>query len=295
MTNSMRPHRADNAKPFVQQRPNNFTSRRQFVKVAAASVSSWSLAPSLSERSIANAADFTEPVKEAAGLTAYQKDGTVQIRFNNQPMLAYRAQPTLKYPYFYPLNGPQSGLSLTTESCLPYPHHRGLWLGCDPLNGGNYWADNGLESGQIRSKSLKIVDATPQRVTLQQTCEWQRQTSHPFDDEREFIIHYLDDQHWALDCSFRLDAKEPVEIQRAKHSFFAMRAAADISPAYGGTMFNSEGGINAAGTYGKTSKWCGYYGPRKLNPDVTEVIVIMNHPENFGGDCPWFTRDYGHL
>ena len=21
----------------------------------------------------------------------------------------------------------------------------------------------------------------------------------------------------------------------------------------------------------------------------------MDHPNNFGGDCPWFTRDYGHL
>ena len=21
----------------------------------------------------------------------------------------------------------------------------------------------------------------------------------------------------------------------------------------------------------------------------------MNHPDNFGGNCPWFTRDYGHL
>ncbi|MDY0168341.1 MAG: PmoA family protein [Thermoguttaceae bacterium] len=21
----------------------------------------------------------------------------------------------------------------------------------------------------------------------------------------------------------------------------------------------------------------------------------MDHPEDFGGGCPWFTRDYGHL
>jgi hypothetical protein len=21
----------------------------------------------------------------------------------------------------------------------------------------------------------------------------------------------------------------------------------------------------------------------------------MDHPKNFGGNCPWFTRDYGHL
>ncbi len=30
-------------------------------------------------------------------------------------------------------------------------------------------------------------------------------------------------------------------------------------------------------------------------PNVVEGIAILNHPDNFGGNCPWFTRDYGHL
>jgi len=62
-----------------------------------------------------------------------------------------------------------------------------------------------------------------------------------------------------------------------------------------GTLMNSEGGIGAWGTYGKTANWCGYFGKRRFCPDITEGIVIMNHPDNFGGNCPWLTRDYGHL
>jgi hypothetical protein len=236
-------------------------------------------------------------VPEAAGLTAYLKDDSLQIRFDNLPLVAYRAQPSLKYPYFCPLNGPASGLSLTTESSLPYPHHRGLWLGCDPLNGGNYWADNGLESGQIRSTELTLEPLEPgaNAVAFTQKCAWVREGSNPFNDERRYVVTRADDRMTIIDCAFTLTAREDVAIKGAKHSFFALRAASDISPAYGGSLVTSHGATDVAGSYGKPADWCGYYGKRRLRPDVVEGIVIMNHPANFGGDCPWFIRDYGHL
>jgi hypothetical protein len=242
-------------------------------------------------------ADFIKPVEESRGLTAYQKDERILVRYENYPILSYRAGADAKYPYFYPLVGPKSGHSLTTESSLPYPHHRGLWMGCDPLNGGNYWADNGLESGQIRSVELKLIEPKSggNSVAFTQRCEWKREGSHPFDDERRHTITRPNDRLVYLDCEFKLTATEDVLIQKAKHSFFAIRAASDISPTYGGTLINSEGGIGAEETYGKTANWCGFYGKRQHRPDVTEGIVIMNHPDNFDGKCPWFTRDYGHL
>jgi len=246
---------------------------------------------------VAYGADYTAPVKGSTGLTAYQKDQRILIRYDNSPVLSYRANSDAKYPYFYPLAGPKSGLSLTTESSLPYPHHRGLWLGCQPLNGGDYWADNGPESGQIKTVKLELLTTEPvdNKVTFIQQCQWVRQGSHPFDDERKYTITRANDGRVLIDCEIKLTAAEDVSIKKAKHAFFAMRAASDISPAYGGTLMNSEGGIGAKGTYGKTADWCGFFGKRRFRPDVTEGIVIMNHPENFGGKCPWFTRDYGHL
>ena len=73
-----------------------------------------------------SAKDYKKPVPEAKGLTAYLRDAQVQLRWNNKPLTVYRATPSQKYPYFYPLNGLVSGTSVTTESTLPYPHHRGL-------------------------------------------------------------------------------------------------------------------------------------------------------------------------
>ena len=269
-------------------------NRRQFVQRTVLASVGLATARLSSE---SHAVDFAKPAPEAQGVTAYQRDGGIQFRKDNLPLLAYRAQHSLKYPYFYPLNGPVSGLSLTAESALPYPHHRGLWLGCDPLNGGNYWADNGLESGQIRSThlGLDVGSATKTSASFVEKCVWTRKGSQPVSDDRRYTVTVPDDEHVFIDCWFRLTANQDISIKRAKHSFFAMRAAADISPTYGGTLINSNGGKNAAGTYAKTANWCGYYGKRRLRPDVVEGIVIMNHPDNFGGRCPWFTREYGHL
>lgn len=269
-------------------------NRRSFLQ-AAAVVAAPALVPFSTKATLA--VDYAKPVPEASGLTAYLKDDSLQIRYDNLSVVAYRAQPSLKYPYFCPLNGPASGLSLTTESSLPYPHHRGLWLGCDPLNGGNYWADNGLESGQIRSTELVLEEPVTNgnAVAFTQKCGWRREGSNPFNDARRYVVTRADDRMTFIDCSFTLTAGEDVSIIGAKHSFFALRAASDISPSYGGTLLNSSGETDLLAMFGKPADWCGYYGKRRLRPDVTEGIVIMNHPENFGGRCPWFIRDYGHL
>lgn len=241
------------------------------------------------------AIDYTEPVPEAEGLTSYLKDAQVQLRWNNMPLTAYRAHPSQKYPYFYPLNGLASGTSLTTESALPYPHHRGLWFGCDPVNGGNYWADNGLESGQIKSERLELGKTAERSVQIFDRCQWHRQGApSPCSDERKFTVAIHNERVWVIDAEITLAASEDIEIKRAKHSLFAIRAASDISCTYGGTLMNSEGGEGAAGTYGKEARWCGFHGKRAGCPGVVEGIVVMTHPENPWKPI-WFTREYGHL
>lgn len=243
----------------------------------------------------ARARDYTEAVPEAKGLTAYLKDEQVQLRWNNMPLTAYRASTAQKYPYFYPVNGLKSGTSLTTESALPYPHHRGLWFGCDPLNGGNYWADNGLASGQIRSEGLALGETTETSAEITDRCTWIREGGpSPCHDARSFTVRVLNERVWVIDTAITWTADEDITIERAKHSLFAIRAASDISCPYGGTLKNSEGGQGAEGTYGKEARWCGYYGKRAGCPDVVEGITVMTHPGNPWRPI-WFTREYGHL
>jgi hypothetical protein len=242
------------------------------------------------------AVDFAKPVPGAETLIAYQYGPQIIVRWRNQTLTSYRAHPTQKFPYFAPVSGPVSGLPLTTESSLPYPHHRGLWVGCHPLNGGDYWADNSLDHGQIRSVELKIGKTGPTSATWSDRCEWVRKNApSPLEDERRFTVSVLGEHAWCIDADMTFTAREEIAVQSAKHSFFALRAAPDISPAYGGTLMNSEGGIGAEGTYGKVARWCGYHGARALRPEVVEGITIMDHPANPWSPTPWFAREYGHL
>ncbi len=242
-----------------------------------------------------SAADFTTPPRDAEGLT-HRLDGQVLlVRFNNQPLTGYRAHGTQKYPYFFPLTGLESGLSVTTESGLPYPHQRSLWLGCEPLNGGDYWSDGTLATGQVKSAGITVEQSGDSSLVIHDSCEWIRpEAPTPLRDLRRFTLEVVNETLWTLDADLHLTALEDIEIKNAKHSFYAIRAATDISPMYGGVLSNSEGGSGAAGTYGKQARWCGYHGPRKRREEVTEGITVMAHPENALAPL-WFTREYGHL
>ena len=265
--------------------------RRHWLQATAGSLAGTCLATRW-----AQAIDYTKPVPEAEKLTGYLNGSQVLVRWNNRVLTGYRAHPSLKYPYFSPLAGPVSGLSVTAESALPYPHHRGLWLACDPVNGGNYWSDGPLEKGQIKSTRLELTATTKESAQFENDCQWVRPDApSPLHDERKFTVRVLSEQAWVIDADIKLVAGEDVSIKRAKHSFFAIRAASDISPSYGGVLMNSTGGVGAAGTYGKMANWCGYHGKRAGRPDVVEGIAVMDHPENPWAPCPWFTREYGHL
>lgn len=267
--------------------------RRNFLRRGSAAV--FGLAAGLLPCERAGAIDYTKPVPEAKGLTAYLNGANVLVRLNNMPLTSYRAHESLKYPYFCPVNGPVSGMSLTSESALPYPHHRGLWLGCQPLNGGDYWGDNSLERGQIRSVGLGLGEVKKSSAEILDKCQWvSKDSGSPMRDERRFAVTVVSDRLWCIDCDFKLSAVEDVEVKRAKHSFFAIRAASDISPSYGGVLMNSEGGVGADGTYGKQARWCGYHGKRRGRGDLVEGIAVMTHPDN-PWPAIWFTREYGHL
>jgi hypothetical protein len=241
------------------------------------------------------ATDIQDPPTEAGGLSCYQNGNQVFARWNNSIALGYRSHSSLKYPYFAPLAGPLSGLPLTTESSLPYPHHRGLWLGCDPLNGGDYWSDGPLEQGQIRSNGLKVDATHSDSVIITDSCHWVRSgVPGPLEDNRRFTFSIPSEHIRLLDVNIDVKAMQDVRVENAKHSFFALRVASDMSPIYGGTLMNSEGDAGATATFGRPAKWCGFFG-RRAQVDLVEGIAIFNHPDNFGGNCPWFTRDYGHL
>ncbi len=229
------------------------------------------------------------------------------VRKNNAALLSYRAHPSQKYPFFYPLAGPISGLSLTSESARPWPHHRSVFFGADKVNGGNYWQDR-LERGQIVSQGPSFGKGEdgkykigPDTVEIVDRCLWVRpeKSQDPIiEDKRVFTIKLLDDRRYILDAKIDVKALVPVTVEKTNHGLFGVRTAHDLSPVGGGNLLSSEGGKTQGETEGKSAKWMAYYGKRAgLKEDIVEGVAVFcpskaPHPQF--ENCPWFTRDYGN-
>lgn len=265
--------------------------RRAFLTAsgAAAAVPLLGLgAPGVAARSSAHVS-----IENVEGMSAYQLGPQIWLRWNNRPLTCYRAHRSQKYPYFFPVQGPVSGLSLTDETTLPYPHHRSLFFGCDKVNGGNYWQEE-LEKGQILSTGPKLGQVTKEAAEIQDSCEWKKPDGPVImTDQRRISVTVPNPDARMISCEIVMTAVEDITVLKTNHSLFSMRAAIDITPKGGGVLVNAEGDTGEKGTFGKKSGWCSFYGKRAGMPDVTEGITMFDDPKNPWAPTQWFTRDYG--
>jgi hypothetical protein len=230
------------------------------------------------------------------GLTTYQLGPQIWVRWNNRLLTCYRAHRSQKYPYLYPLAGPLSAESLTSETSLPYPHHRSLFFGCDRVNNGNYWQEE-YDQGQILSAGPKLGKASKDSVEILDACEWQKPGGPVvMKDQRAITVTVASNRLRFVDWDIRWQAVENIKILKTNHALFSARASADITPLGGGNLVNAEGLSGEKATFGKPSAWCDFYGRREsIRGDVVEGIAILDHPKNPWSPCPWFTRDYGFM
>jgi hypothetical protein len=230
--------------------------------------------------------------KEAAPprLSALRLDDRIIVRVDERVFTTYRFGAGQKYPYFYPVNGPLSGVSVTTESSLPWPHHRSLFFGCDKVNGGNYWQE-GNEQGQIVSRGATIAADRPDRVEIADVCDWRRPGAAPLlTDRRDIRIEAPSPSLRLLRFRVTLEALTELHIERTNHSLFAARVDPQLSAEKGGVLSNSDGARGEKGTFGVAAAWCDVSGARF---GMREGIAIFDSPRNRWYPSKWFTRDYG--
>jgi hypothetical protein len=233
---------------------------------------------------------------------------------NNIVLTSYRAHKTLKYPYFYPVTGPISGLSLTTETAMPWSHHRSLFFGLDQVNGGNYWQDS-LNRGQIISQGPSFAEGGKDKiddtsVEIIDRCLWvpqgnpelwtaQSEREPIIEDNRRFIIKILDERRYIMDAEITMKALTDITMKQTNHGLFGIRCAPDIAPTGGGVMVNAEGMQGQEKTLGKPSRWMAFYGKRAgLKEEIVEGIAVFcpsKAPHRRFENGPWFTRDYGNF
>jgi hypothetical protein len=225
-------------------------------------------------------------------INAVKVGAKINVTIDSKFFTSYIFSEDEKYPFFYPVNGPLSGGSVTSMRNAEYPHHSSLFFGCDMVNGGNYWQE-GLERGRIISVNARIEKEGGDSVIITDECIWSRPGAlSPVRDIRKFIITSPSVLITQIDVEIKLEMLMDVHIKKTNHSLFSARIAADLSVKNGGTMINAEGIKSEKATFGQRSSWIDYYGRRG---DVIEGLAIMQHPSNPWYPSPWFTRDYGFI
>ncbi|MCX6328288.1 MAG: PmoA family protein [Bacteroidia bacterium] len=227
-----------------------------------------------------------------AKINAVKVGSKINVTINGKYFTSYIFSEDEKYPFFFPVNGPVSGGSVTSMRNAVWPHHSSLFFGCDQVNGGNYWQE-GLERGRIISVNAQIVKEGGDTVIITDECIWSRPGAlSPIKDIRRFTITASSDSVTIIDAEITMETLIDVVIKQTNHSFFSVRMASDLAVTNGGTMINAEGLMSEAGTFGKNSPWIDYYGKRG---NAIEGLAIMQHPSNPWYPSPWFTRDYGFM
>lgn len=223
-------------------------------------------------------------------LRAVKKAHGVSVWVDDELFTEYKFSSDQKYPYFYPVNGPATGQSVTTESSEPWPHHHSLFFGSDKVNGGNYWQESN-DRGQIVTQETRLLKAKGQRIVFENKNLWQRPgASSPFRDQRTVTITAPTKNLRVIDFDITLTALEDVTIEKNNHALFSARMVPELSVESGGTLVNAEGHHGEDETWGEHSPWADYWGQRN---GVREGLAILSHPQNPWHPPTWFTRDYG--
>jgi len=229
---------------------------------------------------------------QAAKITAVKVGSKINVTIDGKYFTSYIFSSDEKYPFFYPVNGPLSGGSVTSMRNGEYPHHSSLFFGCDMVNGGNYWQE-GLERGRIISVNAEILQEGGDTVVISDECIWSRPGAvSPVKDSRKITITAPSANVRQMDVEIKMEMLIDVHIRKTNHSLFSARMAADLSVKNGGTMVNAEGAKGEKDTFGKPSPWIDFSGKRG---EFIEGLAIMQHPSNPWYPSPWFTRDYGFI
>ena len=129
---------------------------------------------------------------------------------------------------------------------------------------------------------------------MKATLFWEMDGNRPvFDEQRAMRVVAISEGEWFLDITYTLTAAYgDVEfVSDAVHYAWPyLRMNEIFSVAGGGAITNSEGGVNQAGTNGKTARWVDYSNTVDAKPSG---LAIFAHPSTGPESPQWLTRDYG--
>ena len=225
--------------------------------------------------------------------------GEASIERGGQEIARYYFDQQLYRPFLYPLIGP-SGKSLTRMGHPRDPnghsHHNSVWISHHDVGGVGFWNDAATSKGRIVHQRVIQYEDAEEQALIEVENAWREEGGRTLLTEQR-AMRFLPQEggQWLLVIDMTLNAaKEPVTIGKTPFGFVGVRMAKTIGVHDGGgTIRNSEGGVNEAGVFWKAARWCDYSGP--ITPTAREGIALFDHPSNPNHPTVFHVRDDGWM
>lgn len=204
----------------------------------------------------------------------------------------------LNRPFLFPVIGP-SGRSLTRmghpHDPVTHSHHNSIWVSHNDVAGENFWAD-GSGARIVQQRIIRLEDSE-QEAFVETEHLWKGKDGTPILRElRRTAVQPLDGGEWllVLDLQFSTVQDKEVTLGQTAFGLVGVRMAKTIGVHDGGgTIRNSEGGIDEEGCFRKPARWCDYAGP--ITASASEGITLMDHPMNANHPVPFHVRNDGWM
>jgi hypothetical protein len=187
-------------------------------------------------------------------------------------------------PFFFPVRGPGGTvISRPLDKPADHPHHKGIWISVDEINGLKHWA----ERARIENVSASALVPSGNPAKLQIVNHWLDAEGKPVLTETT-IVSIFANRLMAFDIKFTAGDK-PVTFGDTKEGLLGFRMVNSMREKEGGHVVNAQGDDGSAKSWGKTSSWVDYTGTVE---GKTFGVAIFDNPLNFR-PSRYHVRDYG--
>lgn len=252
----------------------------------------------------------------------------VEVLYNKRLVTAYCYFDSTEKPVLFPIKT-LSGTTVTrgfpvsprAGERTDHPHHVGLWLNYESVNGLDFWnnstaipSDKKLLYGSIRHQEVLSTKAHTDKAELRTRSQWVDQTGKVLLEEITEFIFTAENADLVIDRTSNLKAVSgEVSFKDVKDGFLGLRVARELemqskqedtfvddkgnvttvkmmkNDGVTGLYVNREG-VKGDDTWGKRSRWTCLNGEK----DGEHIsIAIIDHPQNVGAPTYWHARGYG--
>lgn len=256
------------------------------------------------------------------------EDKQVGVLYNSKLVTAYCWHDSIKKPFLFPLNT-LDGITVTRGFPISprpgertdHPHHVGLWLNYESVNGLDFWNHSTAIPyekrhlyGTIIHQNVINKKASNDQATLTATATWVRPDGVVLLNEKTDYTFTVTNNLFFIDRITTLTAKDTtVVFKDVKDGFLAIRVARELEmPSQQEDIFVDAQGnkttvakVNNEGVTGRYHGSTGLQGDsvwssqgpwvmlKGVKDGKTITIAMIDHPANLGYPTYWHARGYG--